>query len=112
MYNSIGSEVLLIRPLLIRSECISDGLYIQWNCICGGIAYPFTASLLAWSNKPAHKVQNSMDMNLYFLCNGFPIQIHLISLTISTYQENIDLLQRVESLRQELEGEKLKCNTQ
>ncbi|KAE9447927.1 hypothetical protein C3L33_20166, partial [Rhododendron williamsianum] len=27
-------------------------------------------------------------------------------------KENIDLLQRVESLRQELEGEKLKCNTQ
>ncbi|KAG5549876.1 hypothetical protein RHGRI_014994 [Rhododendron griersonianum] len=27
-------------------------------------------------------------------------------------KENIDLLQRVESLRQELEGEKLKCNAQ
>ncbi|KAI8556298.1 hypothetical protein RHMOL_Rhmol05G0241900 [Rhododendron molle] len=27
-------------------------------------------------------------------------------------KENMDLLQRVESLRQELEGEKLKCNTQ
>ena len=112
-------ELILLdrrRSLQRRRQRILLALATNWKCYKRWLSYLeplFQGSLGIYR---CHSLSSSKSVALQGinqLClSNFPFICILILLTICTCQENMDLLERVESLKQELETEKLKCSAQ